>query len=392
MIYDNKYISDKIKLKDQEFSANDDEIKTKANTDTDFSNLLLDSLSDLRNGIGESMKTDKICFFMANGCSIYAGSNSIASGNVCTDELLDEFNLIEKDILKVKKASFEEQMNQLNVIKDYYQLFNEKEKLEQIGRYIEFKKKQLLNYFVYGLDYTKLTVHEIFMIKLRSFNAINKCNFFTPNYDLALEYTLDKIQEVYNNGFVGFINRKFDISSFNSFHPNIVKIHGSLNWILDDSTNELKEIQPLFKDGKIETDSLGKSIIYPSSQKLIQTYDLPYSELLRYMLNTIQTGKNVIFVLGYKYGDSHINDVLLKGITNPNNIFYFFDFDNCKTNDFINKIKILEQTLNNINIIQGHFLADFSIFVNYLMPSNDEKTDHEKIFGLLQKVLNDGKN
>ena len=110
------------------------------------------------------------------------------------------------------------------------------------------------------------------------------------------------------------------------------------------------------------------------------------------MLNTIQTGKNVVFVLGYKYGDSHINDVLLKGITNPNNIFYFFDFDNNETNDFIIKIKTLEETLNNINIICGHFLADFSTFVNYLMPSCAEKTDQEKIFDLLKRVLQNGKN
>ena len=174
---------------------------------------------------------------MANGCSIYAGSKSTINGSENIGNESDDFNLIKNDILKTDNANIEEQMNQLNVIKDYYQLVNQVDKLNQIEKYIDLKKKQLLENFVYGIDYTKLMVHEIFMIKLRSFNAINKCNFFTPNYDLAIEYSLDKIQEIYNDGFVGFVNRKFNISSFNNTHPNIVKIHGSLNWILDDETN-----------------------------------------------------------------------------------------------------------------------------------------------------------
>lgn len=392
MLYNNKYLCEKLKSKiTLSAEMNDDEIKTKANSNAEFSNKILVSLSDLRNRIGESMKTEKICFLMANGCSIYAGSKStIQNGD--NEELLSKFKLIKNDILKVQKDNIEEQMNQLNVIKDYYALLKKEKKRKLIEEYIEVKKKQLLENFVFGIDYNNLTIHEIFMIKLRAFNVLNKCNFFTPNYDLALEYTLDKIQKVYNNGFVGFVNRKFNISSFNNVNPNIVKLHGSLNWAIDETSGDLKELQPKFKKGIIDYDSLGKSIIYPSSQKLTQTYNLPYSELLRYMLNTIQTGKNVVFVLGYKYGDSHINDVLLKGITNPNNIFYFFNYDDTESNDFFNKINKIEETLNNVNIITGKFLADFSVFVNYLMPSCAEKTDQEKIFELLQKVLNNGKN
>lgn len=392
MIYDNNYLNSKIKsLNDNFKDFTDEQIKKKINSDDDFSKNILDLLSELRNKIGESMKADKLCFLMANGCSIYAGSKSTIN-DISANNEDKEYSPIIEDISNVTTNNIEEQMNQLNTIKDYYNLIKNNEKYDLIEKYIEEKKKHFLNNLVLGLNYENLTIHEIFMIKLRAFNVIKKSNFFTPNYDLALEYSLDKIQEVYNDGFVGFVNRKFNISSFNTNNPNVVKIHGSLNWFLDKKTGDLKEIQPKFNEGIIDDKSLGESIIYPSSLKLIQTYNLPYSELLRFMLNTIQTGKNVIFILGYKYGDNHINDVLLKGITNPNNIFYFFDFDNNDSNEFINKIKSLEETLNNINIIRGCFLGDFSIFVNYLMPSCAEKTDQEKIFDLLQRVLNNGKN
>lgn len=394
MIFDKQYLLRQLKTKDSNKFENcsDDLInQTLFSNEENETKLVLEALADLRNKIGESMKTEKICFLMANGCSIYAGSNS--TKNVIDEIDLDRFKAIKNDLVFVKGADVEAEMNQLSVIKEYYTLINDKEKISQIEEYIKIKKSNLLKNYVLSLNYSNLNYHEALMIKLRAFNVLPKTSFFTPNYDLALEYTLDKMQQEFNGGFTGFINRKFNIASFDSYLPNIVKVHGSLNWFFDEKTGEMKEIQPLFDDeGKIIVDNTFDSIIYPSSQKLSETYNAPYSELLRFMLNQFQTQKNVIFVIGYKYGDEHINDVLLKSLSNPYNIYYFFDYDEDINNQFMKQIRNLVTKLNNINIISGNILADFRSFVTYLIPACAEKTDQEKIFDLLQKVMKNDTN
>ena len=42
---------------------------------------------------------------------------------------------------------------------------------------------------------------------------------------------------------------------------------------------------------------------------------------MRHMLDEMEIGKNVIIVMGYKYGDDHINEILFKALENPNNIW-----------------------------------------------------------------------
>ena len=229
------------------------------------------------------------------------------------------------------------------------------------------------------------------MLKLRAYGVLTKTTFYTPNYDLAIEYVLDDLRVEYNDGFSGFVNRVFNPSSFNSQRPNVVKIHGSLNWRID-KAGQITEIQPSFKDGKIQQLVTEDSIIYPTSEKLFKTYNAPYSELLRNMLNNLQGKRNAVFVLGYKYGDVHLNDVLLRSLSNPTNVFFFFDYDEDGDNTFLNKIKELEKNVSNIHIITGKYLANFSTFVDYLLPATAEKNDQEKIIELLQKVIPHGNN
>ena len=66
---------------------------------------------------------------------------------------------------------------------------------------------------------------------------------------------------------------------------------------------------------------------------------------MRHMLNEMETGKNVVFVLGYKYGDDHINEILFKALENPNNIFYFFLYNPNEEGEFITQIKKLAESM-----------------------------------------------
>ncbi len=121
--------------------------------------------------------------------------------------------------------------------------------------------------------------------------------------------------------------------------------------------------------------------------KLYQTYSTPYSELMRYMLNEMVTERNVILVMGYKYGDEHINEILYKALQNPQNVFYFFQYGETIGCNFIDDMIRLSESMPNINVISGKILASFDWFVKFLLPATPEKSDEERALELLQKVL-----
>ena len=70
-------------------------------------------------------------------------------------------------------------------------------------------------------------------------------------------------------------------------------------------------------------------------------------------------------------------------------IFYFFDYDNDDDGqcDFIEKMKKMSESVQNVNIVCGHFMASFDTFVKYMVPATAERTDEEKIIDLLKKVM-----
>ena len=94
-----------------------------------------------------------------------------------------------------------------------------------------------------------------------------------------------------------------------------------------------------------------------------------------------------VILIGYKYGDDHINEILFKTLENPNNIFYFFLYNPDEQGEFIDQLKRLSDSMPNINILTGKVLADYKTFVKYILPATPEKTDQEKAIELLQKVL-----
>lgn len=385
MIYKSEYIYQKIndgsKIQSEEEFLNF--IKSKNNPDE----ILLPAFSDLRQNLGQHFKLDRINFLTGNGSSIYAGSKSTLNfhiENAINKKKLEELSDI---IKKLSGMSLEEELNALLTIKEFYRITGD-EKEANVSEIIASLKDYLLNSYVNSINYENLEYHEILLLKLRSFGCLNRVHFYTLNYDLAFEYILDKLTIPYDNGFSGFVNRRFDPRTLQTTNKTqLIKLHGSVNWIYDQDDRVIKETQPKFVNGKVVVEDAAHVLIYPTEQKLYQTYNAPYSELMRNMLDNFESGRNLIIVLGYKYGDEHINEILIKAVSNPNNVFYFFDYDDGNS-EFIKRMMELSKSSPNINIFIGKFLGDFANFVRYMIPANAEKTDEEKIFELLGKVMN----
>ena len=398
MIYDSNYIIEKLNKKleeEQHLSSEqdllnllqpqkDDNGYVVADTHLPTEDLLV-AFSDLRLKLAEHMKLDDVLFLLGNGASIYAGSQDTRQFKL--EDYKTKYAGLSSIIDEVGKLwGIEDQLNALITVRSYYNLVKDEENEKLVSNLIDEIKGVLIDSFVNSVDYRKLSLHEIFLLKLRTFGCLRRTDIYTPNYDLAFEYSLDKLAIEYKDGFSGFVNRLFDPRTLQGKDKTgLIKIHGSVNWIVEEG--KVKEFQPKFKDGKVIIDDTAPVLIYPTSHKLYQTYSTPYSELMRHMLDEMETGKNVVIVLGYKYGDDHINEILFKALENPNNIFYFFLYNPDEQGAFIDQLKQLADNMPNINILTGKILADFKTFVKYILPATPEKTDQEKAIELLQKVL-----
>ncbi len=363
---------------------------------------LISSMNDLRMKISEQLRLNKICFLIGNGCSIYAGSKNTNTFNLINNTNKN-FSRINRVLDELKELDMEKQLNRLLFLKGYFNLFKETRKENYLDSIYREAKENLINNYVNAIDYSKLNIHETLLLKLRNCNNLSKLHIFSLNYDLIFEYVMDKLLIEYSDGFTGFINRIFDPQHFFDNKPKVVKLHGSLNWI--EEGIYIKSIQPKFilKEKCLNLDvekNIPLMMIYPTSNKLYQTYNTPYSELMRYMLDSLRTDNNILFVIGYKYGDEHINEIIKKSLVNPNNIYYFFDY-NCLSSDlskqngsinktdqvnFLTYIKDVSEKTSNINIIQGKNLASFEFFVNYIFPAAAEKTDEEKLIKILDEM------
>lgn len=397
MIIDSKYIIDKLNKKlEKETITSEEDLLDLMKPQMDDKGIvisdttlptedILTAFSELRFKLAEHMKLDDVLFLFGNGSSMYAGSKDTREFK------LDDYKTKYLDLSGVidevgKLWGIEEQLNALITVRSYYSLIEDKAKEKLVSDLIDEIKGVLIGNFVNSVDYRKLSLHEIFLLKLRTFGCLKRTDIYTPNYDLAFEYSLDKLGIEYKDGFSGFVNRIFDPRTLqDKDRTGLVKIHGSVNWIVEDG--RVKEFQPKFVDGKVIITDTSPVLIYPTSHKLYQTYSSPYSELMRYMLDEMETGKNVVIVLGYKYGDDHINEILYKALENPNNIFYFFLYNSDEKGEFIDRLKSLAESMPNICILTGKVLADFKTFVKYILPATPEKTDQEKAIELLQKVL-----
>ena len=399
MIYDSKYIYDQINVKRSEgLQITSEELlceyASSGNEEPIKSSEIKDAYKQLRLMLAEHLRLDNVVFLFGNGVSIYAGSRNTNQTQLLkylNDNNYSDIADIIKNICDKIPNSIEEQLNALNTVLGFYSLTSDA-RAELVQKLLTSIKSGLLTDYVNSINYKKLYLHENMLLKLRNFDCLHKTRLYTLNYDLAFEYTMDKLGIEYRDGFTGFVNRTFDARTLqNKTVTSLIKMHGSVNWVIEHDT--IKEFQPKFIEDENRIlfsmeDAKQKSVlIYPSSNKLYQTYASPYSELMRNLLDQLQTGKNLVIVLGYKYGDEHINDILLKSLRNPNDVFYFFYFDQQTSNDFINIVKRYSGSMPNINILEGKFLADFYNFVEYMLPDKPEKTDQEKAIEYMKKVF-----
>lgn len=240
-------------------------------------------------------------------------------------------------------------------------------------------------------DTPLVSLYETFYRKLlyRSPN-LAKPSIFTTNYDLYSEKALDNIGVHYANGFSGGINKYFNPTIFNYAFAekmdlsqskwNVIdnfiylyKIHGSVNWIEDESLNKLYRIREVQDVSFDNLQTKQNVMIYPSPAKQNASLGTPYSDLFREFQKKIMQNNNILITMGYSFSDEHINNLIYQALAIPS--FRLITFS--EINENIQKLIDLNDP--RIWIIGGQLDADTNIhyfkqIVELLLPdlSNDE--------------------
>lgn len=224
---------------------------------------------------------------------------------------------------------------------------------------------------------------------------LRRVNLFTLNYDTLLEQAADSAGAVLVDGFVGTLKRIFRPESYDLdyYFPaqttegrvhrfdralHLYKLHGSLNWHRSQqSWQNPYGLYASFYNQQTEAEDV---LIYPSPLKYGQTLALPYSELFRRFGNTIAQPQSVLFIIGYGFGDEHVNALIRQALAIPS--FTLVVVDPSPASDFVQALESTDD--ERVWIIKGWQIGTFDKFVEKLLPDLRDEEITEKVMQTLR--------
>jgi len=235
-----------------------------------------------------------------------------------------------------------------------------------------------------------LTIYKTLLRKLltRPLN-LKRMNIFTLNYDTLLEQAADAEGAVLLDGFVGTTRRIFRPESYEQdlYFPaettegrvhrfdrvlHLYKLHGSITWLADKPTLD----NPYgVTSAALNSEEVRPLLIYPTPSKYGETLGMPYSDLFRRFAGTVARPQSVLFVVGYGFGDEHVNAIIRQALAVPSFTLVVVDLD--PANDFVNTLREMKD--RRVWIVQGKKLGTFSGFVKNVLPDLRDEEIRKKV-------------
>ena len=169
----------------------------------------------------------------------------------------------------------------------------------------------------------------------------SKLNIITTNYDLMVEEAAALDGYTIFDGFTFERNPIFDADMFNwnlvksvpnlntqeniyrKKVMNLLKIHGSIDWFRGD---DQKIHRGMASDKK-------PIMIFPSSDKYMQSYEDPYFELFTEFQSLLRRSNTLLITSGFSFSDNHIAQMIMDALRNNESL-------RCLVTDYdIGKIK-----------------------------------------------------
>lgn len=224
---------------------------------------------------------------------------------------------------------------------------------------------------------------------------------FTTNYDLFNECAMDRSGIPYSNGFSGTVERRFNPATYRlalaeqlditsrrwaavDGFVHFCKLHGSVNW-----TEEEKGLFPIRESHTSLDPSTDRVMIYPTPSKQTASFGSPYSDMFREFQRQLVQDQSVLVIMGYSFGDEHVNNIIFQGLTLPS--FRLIAFIDPDMNHITRELASLGDP--RIWFVWGdgkeadqkaHY---FDGIVNHLMPTSADQEIDQSIEKALQALL-----
>lgn len=237
---------------------------------------------------------------------------------------------------------------------------------------------------------TGLAIYKSLLRKLltRPLN-LKRVNIFTLNYDTLVEQAADATGVVLLDGFVGTQRRIFRPESYEQdlYFPaettegrvhrfdrvlHLYKLHGSITWIRNKpSIDDPYGVQ----SSAFDPNRTEPVLIYPTPAKYGETLGLPYSELFRRFGTSLVRPQSVLFVIGYGFGDEHVNAIIRQALAVPS--FTLVIVDPCPDSDFV--LQLRDRRDRRVWIAEGPTLGKMAGFIDQLLPDLRDEEIRKKV-------------
>jgi hypothetical protein len=216
------------------------------------------------------------------------------------------------------------------------------------------------------------------VVWLNFINREYEKEIFSLNYDLLLEKALEKVSLPYFSGFIGNVKPFFIPDSVDDFKGKYVKQSWTKLWKLHGSLNFKKSAdEKIFIENNIN-EEYENLLVYPSMDKYLSSRKAPFISYLDRFRKYLLENEKVLFVLGYSFGDEHVNEIIINGLNNNTRLSVFvfcyseLTFNKCvETLGLYPNVSIYTEKKKYINKTESEFtygknVGDFNVFVSIL--------------------------
>ncbi|MEO1246879.1 MAG: SIR2 family protein [Pseudomonadota bacterium] len=224
---------------------------------------------------------------------------------------------------------------------------------------------------------------------------------FTTNYDLFNEFAMDRSGIPYSNGFSGTVERRFNPATYRlalaeqlditsrrwaavDGFVHFCKLHGSVNW-----TEEEKGLFPIRESHTPLDPHTDRVMIYPTPSKQTASFGSPYSDMFREFQRQVVQDQSVLIIMGYSFGDEHVNNIIFQGLSLPS--FRLIAFIDPGTSDITRELAELGDPRvwfvwgeGQKAGLKAHY---FDGIVNHLIPTSADHEIDQSIEKALQTLI-----
>jgi hypothetical protein len=286
-----------------------------------------ENTNDEREFISRCFDLDNVSFLIGSGLSKALGGNTMSdiakkldsdlSGKKLDKPVIDWV----KQDLRADSLNVERFLDRLYLKKSYFHEIGQKD--ESNDELIDLTRQTVFDLCAFTPDREKLHLLFLFLNSLvNRKSGLCRVQLFTLNYDLLIDRCADEMGILVNDGFDGTVDRWLNTSQFDLdyYYPsgiigdkpvrcerilNYFKLHGSLNWTKNDSR---------IVKGKCSHENM---LIYPCQAKYDAMLCEPFSELFRRFSVSTKRPKGALIVVGYGFGDAHVNQLILQALEQP---------------------------------------------------------------------------